>query len=70
MTKSNTSAIITPYWRYIQADSEAGRADAQHLIVSQETLLLDPADKELQQNFAYSFGVWLKGFEDRLGGSS
>jgi hypothetical protein len=70
MTTSNLPAIIAPYRRYLEADSECGRTDAQHVLVSHEMLTLCPVDLELQQNFTASFGKWLQGWEGRLGGSS
>ncbi len=69
MTMSNLSAIIARYAPYIEADSECGRADAQHVLVSHEMLTMCPVDTELQANLMESFGAWLKGWESRLGGS-
>lgn len=70
MTMSNIPAIIAPYRRYLEADSECGRTDAQHVLVSHEMLTMCPVDTELQANLMESFGAWLKGWEARLGGSS
>ncbi len=70
MATIDYSGIIAPYRGHIEADANAGRADAQHLIVSHETLTMCPVDDELGQNFMASFGVWLHGWEARLEGSS
>lgn len=70
MTMSNISAIIAPYRRYLEADSECGRTDAQHVLVSHEMLTMCPVDTELQANLMESFGAWLKGWEARLDAST
>ena len=70
MSKMHFDGIIAPYRPYIEADSQAGRADAQNLIVSHEMLTMCPVDPELADNFLKSFGTWLGGWEARLGGSS
>lgn len=70
MTKTDFPAIIARYAPYIEADSECGRADAQHVLVSHEMLTMCPVDTELQDNLMESFGAWLKGWEARLDAST
>lgn len=70
MTKTDFPAIIAPYRRYLEADSECGHTDAQHVLVSHEMLTMCPVDTELQANLMESFGAWLKGWEARLDAST
>ncbi len=60
------AGLYNPYAEHIQRDSEAGRKEAQDLIVAREMLEMCPVDCEIEAAFMESFGRLLQGWEARL----
>jgi hypothetical protein len=66
VTRCNVPALIAPYNRYLEEDSDAGRVDAQQVIILREMCELDAEDDALARDCIRHFQEWLSGWEARL----